>query len=1242
MTRHLLHRLTIIVLLLAAVPLLGQVPYQVKVINPTYSASIRDAVGMNGIGYFVAGSYLNFSNGQWDEELWRTDGTEAGTFRVKDIRVGDLGSNIKWMTVVGNTLYFSANDGTTGDELWKSDGTAAGTVRVVELSVGSGGGGLQSLVEYNGALYFIGTYANGNTYLFRSDGTAAGTVPVSTAVVPFAPTSVNPDRRLTVWNGYLWFMGADIPYTGSGLYRSDGTSAGTTRIQTLNSPGSDLVAASNQLFFTANDPTYRREVWRSDGTAAGTYMTKDLNPINSGFNGDSSAWIYWTVGDVCIFSAVDGNAAFNRKLYRSDGTTGGTYLLADIYPGASDVTNNPRTNADRTYMVWESSQQGASGPRHLYVTDGTIAGTARLKTFLSFCQNFMPMDGVMYFRANDGSAAGGTELWRTNGTVAGTYRYADINPGPNGSDPYPVGFFGNLGLLHAGPSYPQLWAFRLCNSAPQPVVSAPAAVCSGNGAGTATVTNAASFTTFNWTILNGAFDSPVNGSSVSFHATSSSAVQLTVTATADGCQQQATVSIPTAAPSTPVITASGPTTFCEGGSVTLTASSGSSYAWSTGATTQSITVNASGSYSVTVTDTNGCSATSAATVVTVNPLPSPVITVANQYTMHGPVANSRFAVGAESVLNYCGSVDVNLIVSQPMNYTSFLWSTGATTPSIHVTSGGTYTVTVTNANGCSASDSVTINVTPAPPAPAITASSTELCPNGSVTLTASAADSYLWSTGATTQSITVTQPGFYSVNVTANGCTSPSSSINIGQRSISVTASGPTTFCAGGSVTLTASAADSYLWSNGATTQSINVTSSGDYSVVGSFNDGCSIPSSSVAVSVSSIATSISADRTTVCPGGSIQLTSSVTGGPAASYQWYGSGGSPISGATSATYTLTPADGGYIYLVATDANGCSATSNAILYNVSQPSASIAVMGPATFCEGGSTTLMSSPGASYLWSTGETSQFINVTQSGSYTVTVTNADGCSATSAPTTITVNPNPATPAITASGPTTFCEGGSVTLTAPSGYMYAWSNGATTQSIVVNASGSYSVTLTNANGCSATSAATVVTVNPLPPATITAGGPTTFCPGGSVMLTAPAGYSYAWSNGATTQSIIVSASGNYSVTVTSASSCSRTSAPMPVTVNPATVITSQPQSITIRHGNDTGTLSVTATGTGTLQYQWYRGTTGNTSQPAGTGPQLSVGPYTKKGTYPFWVRVTSTTCTGSVANSVTANVTVN
>src|SRR5262249_13993584 len=146
----------------------------------------------------------------------------------------------------------------------------------------------------------------------------------------------------------------------------------------------------------------------------------------------------------------------------------------------------------------------------------------------------------------------------------------------------------------------------------------------------------------------------------------------------------------------------------------------------------------------------------------------------------------------------------------------------------------------------------------------------------------------------------------------------------------------------------------------------------------------------------------------------------------------------------------------------------------------------------------------------------------------------------------------------ITASGPTAFCPGGSVTLTASSGSSYAWSNGATTQSITVSAGGSYRVTVTGANGCSATSPDTVVTINTPAPATITAGGPTPFCAGGSVTLTANSGASYAWSNGATTQSITVNASGNYSVTVTDANGCSATSSSTAVTVNalPSAAIT--------------------------------------------------------------------------------------
>lgn len=149
----------------------------------------------------------------------------------------------------------------------------------------------------------------------------------------------------------------------------------------------------------------------------------------------------------------------------------------------------------------------------------------------------------------------------------------------------------------------------------------------------------------------------------------------------------------------------------------------------------------------------------------------------------------------------------------------------------------------------------------------------------------------------------------------------------------------------------------------------------------------------------------------------------------------------------------------------------------------------------------------------------------------------------------TLTVATPPAVPTVTANGPTTFCQGGNVRLTSSPATSYLWSTGDTTRSINVNRSGNYRVIITNPSGCTAVSAITTVTVNALPDATITASGATSdVCPGKTVTLTASAGTSYLWSNGATTQSIVVSAAGNYIVTVTNENGCSKASAPIAVT----------------------------------------------------------------------------------------------
>jgi hypothetical protein len=216
------------------------------------------------------------------------------------------------------------------------------------------------------------------------------------------------------------------------------------------------------------------------------------------------------------------------------------------------------------------------------------------------------------------------------------------------------------------------------------------------------------------------------------------------------------------------------------------------------------------------------------------------------------------------------------------------------------------------------------------------------------------------------------------------------------------------------------------------------------------------------------------------------------------------------------------------------------------FTISNP---LSISGNTPFCQGSSITLNAGSGYStYQWSTGANTQTIAVNTAGTYSVTVTTAGGCLGTASVTT-SVFANPA-PTITASGPTSFCQGGSVTFTSSGSFGNTWSTGATTQSIIVSVGGSYSVTTYNGNGCFATSLPMNVTVSSFPVASISALGPATFCQGGSVQLHALSAVSYLWSTGATTQNITVTQGGNYSVTVGNGTGCTTTSSPFTVTVN--------------------------------------------------------------------------------------------
>jgi hypothetical protein len=232
----------------------------------------------------------------------------------------------------------------------------------------------------------------------------------------------------------------------------------------------------------------------------------------------------------------------------------------------------------------------------------------------------------------------------------------------------------------------------------------------------------------------------------------------------------------------------------------------------------------------------------------------------------------------------------------------------------------------------------------------------------------------------------------------------------------------------------------------------------------------------------------------------------------------------------------------------------------------------------------------------------------------YAASRNTSSGCeSNTRTAVTLTITVAPAVSA-TASGALTFCDGGSVTLTANAGASYLWSNGATSQSIIVTTGGSYSVTVTNANGCVGTSTPITVTVNATPSATVSADGPTSFCQGNDVVLSAPAGAaSYLWSNGATSQSITVTTSGNYSVVVTNANGCSANSGVTTVTVSPSPVVSLTASPYTKLYPGITTNLTATVTPADTYTYVWSL----NGSVVTGfTGPTITGISLSGLGTY--------------------------
>ncbi len=580
-------------------------------------------------------------------------------------------------------------------------------------------------------------------------------------------------------------------------------------------------------------------------------------------------------------------------------------------------------------------------------------------------------------------------------------------------------------------------------------------------------------------------------------------------------------------PPQPVVTASDTLTFCDGDSVTLQGPAGyAHYTWGGADTLPSLTVYQSGTYALTVTDSNACvSPISAGTLVTVNALPPQPMIMAQ-----GPTT-------------FCA--DDSVLLAAPTNYVDYRWSTGSTDSSIWVNTSGGYTVSVIDGNGCesitSASQQVIVNALP--PQPLITGDD-DFCAGDSTALMATTGYvGYHWSNGDTTQLTTVYTGNLFTVSVIdTNGCESPISAgfattvYPLPPQPV-VTASDTLTFCAGDSVTLQGPTGYAhYTWGGADTLSSLTVYQSGTYALTVTDSNACVSPTSAgTLVTVNALPTQpmvMAQGPTTFCADDSVLLAA-----PAnyVDYRWStGSMDSSIWVNTSGGYTVSVIDG----------NGCeSFTSVAQQITVNALPPQPLITGDDDFCAGDSTALIATAGyVGYHWSNGDTTQLTTVHTGNLFTVSVIDTNGCeSPISAGFATTVYPLPPQPVVTASDTLTFCAGDSVTLQGPAGYAhYTWGGADTLASLTIFQSGTYALTVTDSNACvSPTSVGTVVTVNALPPQPMITGN-LEFCAGDTTVLTTIGGMkSYIWSNGGISASIMVDSAVSIYVTVVDSNDCS-------------------------------------------------------------------------------------------------------
>jgi ELWxxDGT repeat protein len=394
----------------------------------------------------VVGNTLFFTavDGTHGSELWASDGTPAGTRLVRDIMPGTVDWGYYNLTAVGGWLYFTVDDGIHGRELWRSDGTSANTELVADLAPG----------EVSGVALFPDkiTSISGSEVLIPACNAAAGAgngvelwkIPVTAAGVAASPVMLEiepgPGSSHPTWmvqNGEKIYFAAYDSAGGLELWRSDGTPAGTERVAD-SIPGADgssptyLAVWNSNLVYNACDEDHGCELWMSDGTSGGTHMIVDAAVGTLPYGSEPSDGVITNVGgkNIRYFSAAD--ALHGQKLWRTDGTAEGTWLVKGYSPWEQrgHVGLHPQNSVTLNGILYFTDFDFEHGSK-IYRSDGTAAGTWMLRNPSADYQAgnlLIATDDTVYFISYPGP---GAELWKTDGTSTGTVRVKTLSTAAN-------------------------------------------------------------------------------------------------------------------------------------------------------------------------------------------------------------------------------------------------------------------------------------------------------------------------------------------------------------------------------------------------------------------------------------------------------------------------------------------------------------------------------------------------------------------------------------------------------------------------------------------------------------------------------------------------------------------------------------------------------------------------------------------------------------------------------------------